>query len=203
MDIDKLKNEMGGLIAPENFTFDIGGGENKSLRFTERLKKADLKSKKKLKRFHILYFVIAVFYFGLFILNPDQDLKLNDRINGSLLFLGILLFAVFGRMKYSELRKTRYDQATQKFLSKALDRYKFWPSEMNYALLIMVLINIGSCRSFVYNYPVVENLVLDIIIFQGVFILTMSVGFYFGYEYWKKNKKPMYEEIKYLLDEKP
>ena len=96
MDIDKLKNEMGGLKAPKNLSFVQRGEENKTFSFIDRLKKADLKSKKKLKGFYIIYFVIAVFYFGLFILNPDPDLKLNDRINGTLLFLGILLFAILG-----------------------------------------------------------------------------------------------------------
>ena len=201
MDIDKLKTEMEGLNAPVNFTLANGGEENQSLRFIDRLKKADLNSKKKVKGFYIIYFAIAVFYFGLFILNPDPDLKLNDRINGSLLFLGIFLFAILGKMKYTELRKTRYDQPTQKFLLNALDRYKFWPREMNYTLLIVILINVGSCRSFVNNYPIVEKMILDIIAFQLVFIIAMSIGFYFGYQYWKKHKKPMYKEIKYLLNE--
>ena len=201
MDIDKLKNEIGGLRAPENFTLAKGGEEDQTIKFIARLKKADLNSKKKLKGFYIIYFFIAAFYFGLFILNPDQDLKLNDRINGTLLFIGILLFAILGKIKYSELRKTRYDQPTQKFLLNALHRHKFWPREMNYTLLIVILINVGSCRSFVYNYPIVEKMILDIIAFQLVFFIVMSIGFYFGYQYWKKHKKPMYKEIKYLLNE--
>ena len=201
MDIDDLQKEMGSLKAPENLSFVQGEEENESSNFIVQLKKADHKSREKLKRFYIIYFVIAAFYFGLFILNPDPELKLNDRINGTLLFLGILLFAIFGKMKYSELRKLRYDQPTHPFLLNALDRYKFWPREMNYALLIVLLINVGSCRSFVFNYPVFENLVLDIIAFQIVFFIAMSIGLYFGYQYWKKHKKPIVDELSSLLNE--
>ena len=201
MDIDKLKNEMGSLKAPENLGCVQNGKENKSFNFIDRLKKADLESKKKLRRFYIIYFVIAVFYFGLFILNPDPDLKLNDRINGTLLFLGILIFGIFGKIKYSELSKLRYDQPTHPFLLKALDRYKFWPREMNYLILIVLLIDVGSCRSFVFNYPVLGNTLLDIIAFQIVFIIAMSIGLHFGYQYWKKHKKPIVDELNNLLIE--
>ncbi len=201
MDIDKLKNEMGSLKAPENLSFVQGDEGNESSNFIARLKKADHKSKEKLRRFYIIYFVIAALYLGLFILNPDPDLKLNDRINGTLLFIGIFLFAIFGKVQYSEMRKLRYDQPTHPFLLKALDRYKFWPREMNYVLLIVILINVGSCRSWIFNYPVFENLILDIIAFQVVFIMAMSIGLYFGYQYWKKYKKPMVDELNSLLSE--
>lgn len=198
MDIDELKNELGGLVAPEHINIDQD--KNQSSGFIDRLKKADLKSKEILRRFYLIYFVIALFYFGLFILNPDPDLKLTDRINGTLLFLGILLFAIMGRIKYAELRKMRYDQPTQLFLLKALGRYKFWTREMNYMLLIVLVVNVGSCRSWVFNYPVFENLLLDIIAFQIVFFATMSVGLYFGHRHWEKHKKPIVDELNELLN---
>lgn len=201
MDIDKLKNEMGDLKAPENLSFVQGDEGNESSNFIARLKKADLKSKETIRRFYIIYFVIAIFYFGLFILNPDPDLKLTDRINGTLLFLGILLFAIMARMKYKKLRSLRYDQPTHMFLLKALERYKFWPREMNYVLLLVLIIDVGSCRSLVFNYPVFENMLLDVIAFQVVFFIAMSIGLYFGHQYWKKHKKPMVDELNSLLRE--
>ncbi len=201
MDINILKSELGRLKAPDNLSNFQIKDENQSSGFIDRLKNADKKSKEILRRFYIIYFVISLFYLGLFILNPDQDLKLNDRINGTLLFLGILLFAIYGKVKYSELRKLRYDQPTQIFLLKTLGRYKFWPREMNYVLLFVLLVDVGSCRSFVHNYPVFYDLVLDVIAFQVVFILAMSVGLYFGYVYWKNHKKPIVDEIGKLLRE--
>lgn len=201
MDLEELKNEMEGLIAPNNIPIAKNEMQNKSSGLIERLRKADLKSKGILRRFYMIYFAIALFYFGLFILNPDPDLKLNDRINGTLLFLGILLFAIMGRMKYAELIKLRYDQPTHTFMHKTLARYKFWTHEMNYALLIMVLINIVSCRSYVDNYPKFESLWLNILSFQIVFFLAMSIAFYFGHQHWKKHKKPMVDELNNLLSE--
>lgn len=201
MDINELQKEMGNLKAPENISSVQHSEENKSLSFIDRLKRADLKSKKTIRRFYIFYFAIAIFYFGLFILNPDPDLKLSDRINGTLLFLGILLFAIMARIKYTKLRSLRYDQSTNIFLLKALERYKFWPYEMNYVLLIVLVINVGSCRSWVVNYPVFENMILDIIAFQIVFCIAMSIGLYFGHQYWEKHKKPMVDELNNLLSE--
>ena len=201
MDINILKSELGGLKAPENLSNFQIKDENQSSGFIDRLKNADKKSKEILRRFYIIYFVISLFYLGLFILNPDQDLKLNDRINGTLLFLGILFFAIYGKVKYSELRKLRYDQPTQIFLLKTLERYKFWPREMNFVLLFVLLVDVGSCRSFVHNYPVFDDIVLDVIAFQIVFISAMSVGLYFGYAHWKKHKKPIVDEIGKLLRE--
>jgi hypothetical protein len=201
MSIDELKNEMRDLSAPERMSFDQHEAVNQSSKFIDRLKKADLKSKGILRRFYIIYFAIALFYFGLFILNPDPDLKFIDRFYGTLLFIGILLFAIMGRTKYAELQKLRYDQPTRAFLNKTLDRYKFWTPEMNFALLIMVLINIVSCRSYVENYPKFESLWLNILSFQIVFFIVMSIGLYFGHQHWVKHKKPMVDELKNLLIE--
>lgn len=201
MDIDELKNEFGALSAPEELNIIGMVKKDQSSAFINRLKKSDKKSKQVLKRFYIIYFVIAAFYFGLFILNPDPDLKLNDRINGTLLFMGIMLFALLGRMKYSDMRKIHYDKPSIEFLNDAHLRYKFWSKEMNYVVLIVVMINVGSCRSYVINYPQFENVFLDILAFEVVFLMAMSIGIYFGYQHWKANKKPISDEINNLIRE--
>ena len=143
----------------------------------------------------------AAFYFGLFILNPDPDLKFSDRLNGTLLFVGILLFAIMGRMKFAELKNIRYDEPSRIFLEKALNRYKFWAKEMNYSLLLVALINVGSCRSYVVNYAPFESTAMNILAFEFVFCSVIGVGIFFGYQHWATHKKPVANEIRVLLSE--
>ena len=169
--------------------------------FIAQLRKADARSRAFIRRFYVAYFVIAALYFGLFILNPDPELKFNDRLNGTLLFLGILLFAVMGKIKYSELKKVRYDEPSRIFLEKALNRYRFWSKEMNYGLVLVVLINAGSCRSFVANYPIFENTALNIVVFEVAFFLAVGIALLFGYKHWRSNKKPIADELSMRLYE--
>ena len=201
MDIDELKNEFGALSAPQGFNATHHINEDQSASLINRLIKSDKKSKEILKRFYIIYFVIAAFYFGLFILNPDPDLKLNDRINGFLLFLGIMLFAIMGKYKFSELLKINYGKPNKEFLHDAFLRYKFWTKEMNYALLIVAIINVGSCRSYVVNYPHFDKMWVDVLAFEVFFVTAMLIGVFLGYQHWKKHKKPLFDEIVILLKE--
>lgn len=204
MEIDELKGALEPLqfkyIGKEYQTHQQVDMENSS-NFIRQLRKADARSKALLRRFYIAYFVIAAIYLGLFILNPDPELKFSDRINGSLLFLGILLFAVMGKMKFSELINVRYDEPSKIFLEKALARYKFWAKEMNYGLVLLVLINVGSCRSYVINYPYFESTVFNIIAFELVFFTAVAIGLFFGYRHWSSYKKPIADEIRLLLSE--
>ena len=198
MDIDELKNGYAGLRAPDRFgqmDQERTGG------FVKRLMDADKKSRDVLRRFYIIYFSIAAFYFVLFIINPDAELKLNDRINGTLLFIGIMLFAVLAKMKYSKLRKNNYDQDTISFLKEALGRYKFWTTEMNYVALGVMIINVGSCRSYVMHYPQFNDILFDILLFQLVFLTAMAVGLFFGLRHWKTHQESIFNKINLLLNE--
>ena len=201
MNINELKGALGTISAPDQLNYKSQKSMENSSNFIGQLKKADARSKTMVRRFYITYFVIAAIYLGIFILNPDPDLKFSDRLNGTLLFIGILLFAVMGKMKVSELKKVRYDEPSKIFLEKALNRYKFWAKEMNYALVLVALVNIGSCRSYVTNYPHFESTTMNIVAFELVFFSAMGVGLYFGYQHWSKHKKPMANEIRMLLDE--
>jgi len=201
MDINELKNTMGDLSAPEQINYKEPSRLEDSSNFIIHLQKADHRSKALLRRFYIAYFVIAAFYFGLFILNPDPDLKFSDRLNGTLFFLAIFLFAMMGKMKFAELKKVRYDESSRVFLEKALNRYKFWAKEMNYGLMLVALVNIGSCRSYVTNYPYFESTAKNIVAFELVFFTAIGGGIFFGYQHWSAHKKPMANEIRMLLEE--
>lgn len=208
MEINELKSALGSISAPDQTNYKTQKqlphhqtSMDNSSNFIEQLKQSDARSKRVLKRFYIAYFVIAAFYFGLFILNPDPELKFSDRLNGTLLFLGILLFAVMGKLKFSELKKIRYDEPSKIFLEKALNRYKFWAKEMNYGLVLVALINIGSCNSYVNNYPHFESAAVNVLAFELVFFSMIGIGIYFGYQHWSTHKKPMVNEIRMLLRE--
>lgn len=199
MEINELKNALGSVSAPEQLNYK--GQVESSSGFIHQLRKADARSKVIIRRFYITYFIIAAFYLGLFILNPDPDLKFSDRINGTLLFFGIILFAVMGKVKFTELKKIRYDEPARIFLKKALNRYKFWTKEMNYGLILLAFINVGSGRSYIINYPFFESTTMNIIAFELVFFSAIGIGLYFGYRHWSFHKKPTAIEIKSLLNE--
>ncbi|MCG8307116.1 MAG: hypothetical protein MI975_06950 [Cytophagales bacterium] len=200
MEISELKSALELVSAPDRLKHS-GKQMINSSNFIAHLKKADTRHKVLLRRFYITYFVIAAFYLGLFVLNPDPELKFSDRVNGSLLFLGILLFAVLGKIKFTELKHVRYEEPSLVFLKKALDRYKFWAKEMNYGLVLVAVINIGSCRSYVTNYSYFESTVTNIVAFELVFFTAVGIAVFVGYRHWSIHKKPVADEIRTLLGE--
>ena len=201
MEINELKGTLASITAPDQLSSTIVKDMDRSSHFMDQLKTSDARTKAVMKRFYISYFIIAACYFGFFILNPDPELTFGERVNGSLLFLGILLFAVMGKMKYAELKRVRYDEPSNMFLEKAYRRYRFWTREMSYGLVFVVLINIGSCRSYVSHYPHFESTILNVLAFEIVFFSMVGIGLSIGYQHWSAHKKPVADELRLLLDD--
>jgi hypothetical protein len=199
MDIDAFKDSNSQINAPEGLDSFVKENSIESGGIIDQLKRADKRSKIVLRRFYIAYFSIATVYFTVFIVNPDPDLKLYDRINGSLLFMGIILFAVLAKRKHFKLSHVNYDQNTLAFLHDALARYKFWTPDMKYLVLGVVVVNVGSCRSYLMHYPQFDDILMDLLLFQAVFLFLMAIGLFFGFRHWNTHRKPIYIDIVTLL----
>jgi len=199
MEIDALKLNLSHLHAPEDFHSSQHRGNFDSDGIMSQLKSVDKKRQAQLKRFYVGYFTIAALYLALFILNPDPDLKFNDRINGTLLFIGIMVFAILAKKRHFQFSKIDYDQATTVFLSDALNRYRFWTNDMNYVVIGVILVNVGSCRIYVLHYPQFDLALFDILLFQAVFIIPLVLGLILHFRRWHTTSRTLFTELKELM----
>ena len=89
-----------------------GTDEKINQSFISQIKQIDVREKKKTYGFYIIYIIICFFYVLLYIINPDPNLTLIDRITGSSFILAFLLFIFFARQKVKEYNNVEYEGNT-------------------------------------------------------------------------------------------
>ncbi len=164
----------------------------------EMIKKENAKSKKYTKRFYIIFAITAIVYVLIFIVNPDPDLTLINRIAGSCYVIAsLILFTLFWR-KHKKIKNTSYLASPKEFLEEAKTRFQFWNPNQWWLLVVVVLVDIGASFSLL-RYLGEMDKTIGIIIFQFIYILLLIFGFYMGKKEWIKTKKPLYTEIENML----
>lgn len=175
-----------------------GDSGNSFVSFTELLKKEDAKSKKILRRYNIIYTIIAVFYFLLTIVNPDKDLNIQNRIAGGCYVIAFVIFVWMLRKMYKKIKKVNYATSPKMFLEEAKIRFSFWTKLQLPLIPFLILINAGASISLT-NYFGSLGIMNGLILFQLIFLVFMAFGFFMGKRNWSKNKKPILNKIDEML----
>jgi len=165
------------------------------------LEAKDLKYKKVMRRFQIMFFVFIFLYAGLFLVNPDPELTMNDRIGGVCYVLAFVLFTIQFRKLYKKYNEVNYFDPVKKVLEDAEKRYRLWHKKTLVVLIAILLIDAGSIfvlyNRFIDQWPF-WNFFWAI---QAVYLLVFTIGFVFGYIRWKKESRPIWLSAKKLLKE--
>jgi len=201
MEFDKMKSDINKIKAPD-MEFLIDNQKITSISsFIDFLRMKDEKGKKYLRNLYIVFLVFAIFYFLLFIVNPDPNLGIKDRIAGSLIFLAFTWFFIFIRLKYNQRKKIDYNLPPLAFLKNAKIRYKLWSKNLLAFIPFFILINIGSCIGLNGYLWKESNALEGILIFQLIYWVIIVVPFYIGRYLWKTNKEPIFNKIQQLIVE--
>ena len=168
--------------------------------FIEDLKLSDIRNRKMLKSFNIMYVIAIIFYILLFVLNPDKGLGLQERLIGSGYISALLIYAYYFKTTKNTFQVQYLDEPTIKFLSEAEKRYRFWNRKSFILLPALLFIDIAASFSFFINYyPEDKNLLTGIVISQFIFLAICCISFWIGKKMWIKRSESIYENIVLLL----
>jgi len=112
-------------------------------KIVERLKSDDGRKMRTSKRFYIIYGILVVVFLGLFVINPDSDLQMYDRISGLMYMLAFTIFFYVFRNEYLRLKSVDNTLPVYHMLKNARQRYKFWRKETWLLFLGIFLIIAG------------------------------------------------------------
>ena len=162
------------------------------------IKKQDAYSKKQSKRFHIITSIVAVVYIVVFIINPDPDLTLQNRLAGGAYILASIILAFLFLRKHNKIKNTIYLSSTKNFLEEARKRFSLWNKNQLWLVLVVLLVDIATMFSMSNYFDFISS-ANAIIISQLIYFALLAFGLYMGKKQWKKTKKPILEKIEEML----
>lgn len=165
------------------------------------LESKDLKYKKVMRRSQIIFFVFIFFYAGIFLINPDPDLRLNDRIAGGFYVIAFALFTWQFRTNYNRFKTVNYFDPVKKVLEGAERRYRLWQKNIFIVGSAVLLIDAASILILYEKFVERWGFWLFFTVVQLVYILSMGIGFTIGYIKWRKESRPIWLSAKALLKE--
>jgi len=161
----------------------------------------DTKYKKMMKRFQIVFLIFIFLYAGLFIINPDSDLTIYDRIAGVCYVVAFTLFTMQFRLLHKKFKQVNYFDPVKKVLEEAEKRYRLW--NKNQLLIGVAILCIDAASILVMFDRFNERWTLweFILIVQLLYVLIIGIGFGFGYLRWRNESRPIWLSAKALLKE--
>jgi hypothetical protein len=175
---------------------DLNATEKNSL--LETIKEEDANSKKQSKRFYIITSIAAIVYVLLFIVNPDPDLTIKNRIAGSCYVVASLILAILFWKKHNQIKQAWYLASPKVFLNEAKKRFQFWNWKQLWLIVVVLLVNVATMVSLSKYFEYLNN-VNGIIVFQLIYFSLLAFGFIMGKKDWQKNKKPILLKIEKML----
>ncbi|MHC1775495.1 MAG: hypothetical protein AB9834_08790 [Lentimicrobium sp.] len=167
-----------------------------------RMEKEDSRNKRMMKSIFNLYLVCTVLYTLLFVINPDPDLTIYDRVGGLCYVSAFLAGTFFFRKEYQALKKTDYSLPLLQLLRQNEVRYRFFSLKWLYMLGIVVLIGTGISLSFSNPGRLMQFSLMEKLMFvQGIYWSIITVSGFIGYRLWKKRSYPIWKDSKTLLDD--
>lgn len=200
MDFDQLSEKYRTIKSPVEpmSVKTVGSGEAKSL--FEKIKKHDAYSKKQSKQFYIITSVVAVVYILVFIINPDPNLTLQNRLAGCAFILASLILTFLFKKKHKRITNTIFLSSTKSFLKEARKRFRFWNRDQLWLIIVVLLVDVASLFSITKYFDFLSQ-TNSIILAQLLYFGLLTFGFFMGKKSWTKKKKPILDKIETMLSE--
>ena len=198
MDFKKLSEKYKSVKSPVDPHALPHPESKKTNSLLEIIKNEDAKSKKQSKRFYIITSITSLVYVLIFIVNPDPELTIKNRLAGSCFIFASLILAVLFWKKHSQIKKTWYASSSKIFLKEAKKRFQFWNRKQLWLIVVVILVDIASMFSLSDYFETLGH-TRGIIIYQFVFFGLLIFGFIMGNKEWQRNKKPIFNKIEEML----
>lgn len=166
----------------------------------DNLKKEDSRISRILKSAKWMYIILVFSYALMFVINPDKDLTIMNRVAGICYILAFTYLAILFRKYFKDQQKTDYSLSSSEMLANAAEKYK-----MNYRQLLQIvpallLIDAGiSITAYYANVFVNFEPVYRILLVQAFYIPVLVISFIIGYSSWHKRQKPLRDKALEML----
>jgi len=166
----------------------------------DKLKAADKRIIRISRGAQILYLVMIPLYATFYAWNPGGEMNLNERLGGGVIVIALLCFALIFRLRIKRLKGVDYALPTTQMLAEATERFKLWKPELKWALLTVLLMDVGLSVS---NYSRTDEIApwMRVIEIQYIMIPSLLIGLAIGITWWYFKYKPLRDHAQHLLDE--
>jgi hypothetical protein len=166
----------------------------------QSVKVEDQKNLRVSKSFLWIYIVLVVFYTGLILVNPDPDIKLNDRFSGACFVLSMIIFAWVFKGALTEYKNIDYTLPLIDLLKKAANRYRLKTIYFVKLTVPILLMDAGLTLSFYEDLLPMEPL-NRVLLIQAFYIPIMTISGIIGYYIWRNKQKPLRDNALKLIEE--
>jgi drug/metabolite transporter (DMT)-like permease len=168
--------------------------------FVKGLKKEDTRYLALTNTFKWIMFVLAPFYFLIFVLGMIIDHPEIDKFGFLFFSLGFLAFALLFKSLHHEYNSVDYGVSTIEMLRKAVSRYALWQPKTYLTIIPVLLCAIGFSFSAQKGFPF-EDQTIRILVGFGSILFVMCCSGLVGYFIWRKRQKPLRDKALELLRE--
>ena len=147
-----------------------------------------------------IMWVLAPFYFLIFIVGIVVDKPEIDKFGFLFFSLGFLAFALLFNSLYHEYNSINYGVSTMEMLRNASDRYRLWQPKTYLTIIPLILCAIGFSLSAQKGFPFADQTVRILVGFGSIFFVLSCSGL-IGYLIWRKRQKPLRDRSLAILNE--
>ena len=173
--------------------FDMG-------QFVKGLKKEDTRYLALTNTFKWIMFVLAPFYFLIFVLSMIIDHPEIDKFGFLFFSLGFLAFALLFKSLYQEYKSVDYGVSTIEMLRNAANRYELWQAKTYLTIIPTLLCAIGFSFSAQKGFPF-DDLTIRILVGFGSILFILCCSGFVGYLIWRRRQKPLRDKALELIKE--
>jgi len=163
------------------------------------LKEKDEKARKFFRNFSILMTVLVFFYFGLLVINPDNELTINQRIAGICYVIAFIAGAFMYRKEYNKLSIKNYNRPLLTILKEQTEKFRIFSKRFFKLLIVPVILNIGLSIAPPRYIPTDWPQMKRILFLQVVFWTVMIIAGVIGYFVTRKKNKPFLDSINGII----
>ena len=165
-----------------------------------KLKKEDKFLLRLYKGVQILYWVLIPVYAVLFVFFPDDEMTLTQRFGGACFVVSFVIFVIIFRQRIKEQKSIDYSLPSVQMLEQAAERYKVWKPEIKWALLAVIIVDVGMVLMDAGEMNS-HSLWRGILEIQYLYLPMIVVGVLVGIFWWYKKHKPLRDHALKLLEE--
>ena len=161
------------------------------------LKKTDSKTRLGIRVLQLFYIAMILVAISYMLISSDQFINLGI---GSLIIAFVLVIFV-QQLRFRAYSNNYTNNPVIKYLHEAKKRMRVFTPRTYYVIPIWLFIDLGICLMLKTALEGTSFFLPAVIFLQALLIILVIIDFYTAYLVWKRDHKPVIEEIDQMLDE--
>lgn len=169
-------------------------------RFVAGLQKEDVRYSRLTRNFQWIMWIFAPLYAAIFLLNPDKEILLPERLGGLCYALAFTIFALIFRKFNIEYKSVDYGVPVVKMLTLAAKRYNMFQRKLILIIAPILLVDAGMVLVLMHHSGM-KSVTEVILLVQEILLPSLLIGVTIGVLIWRKRQKPLRDAALAMLKE--